>query len=240
MKDVKERAAARRWTTSSRSRSASSTRWPSSTATSPSAIRRGAARPSRIAIFRSTVLDDLGASSTTRAARGAGAQPHVGDDPVACWIAGRRGASSMDDYLRLTGQSAEELVAAMRPQAEDAVAQGPGPRGRGRRREHRGHRRDGRGVGPRAGRPQGEEDPDETVERLMADPVDADGAAHRPAAAEGPRHRGRERQGDHARAGRRAREAVDAGEGIRRARPQNLPRSGHPAQPSRPTDRSTT
>ena len=96
----------------------------------------------------------------------------------------------MSDYLRLTGQSAEEIVASMRPQAEDAVAKDLALEAVA----------DAENIEItdemieafiREQSTQGGENPDEMVERLMADPRHADLAADRSAAAESSRHRGR-------------------------------------------------
>jgi trigger factor len=76
----------------------------------------------------------------------------------------------MSDYLRLTGQSAEEIVASMRPQAEDAVAKDLALEAVA----------DAENIEIsdemieafiREQSTQGGENPDEMVERLMADPV---------------------------------------------------------------------
>jgi trigger factor len=71
-------------------------------------------------LFRSSVLDSLGAELTTPVPD-ALVQNRVAEMTRGMIQQLRARGIELDDYLRISGQSGEELLSAMRPQAEDAV-----------------------------------------------------------------------------------------------------------------------
>ena len=129
---------------------------------------------------------------------------------------------AVEDYLRVTGQTGEELAASVRPRAEDsvrkdlaleAVVAAEGIEVTDEMIE----------AWVREQAAEGDEDADSAVERLLGDPATTDGAPSGSRRAEGARHRRRARQADLARAGRGEGQVVDAGAGIRRARRKTNP-----------------
>ena len=75
----------------------------------------------------------------------------------------------MDDYLRISGQTAEELVEAMRPQAEDAVRKDLALEAVAAAESIEVTDEMVEALGARAGRRRSEEDADASVARLMGD-----------------------------------------------------------------------
>jgi trigger factor len=120
-------------------------------------------------IFRTTVLDDLAKQLTSELPE-ALVRSRMSEMTRSMLESLAARGMEMSDYLRLTGQSAEEIVASMRPQAEDGVAKDLALEAVA----------DAENVEItdemiesfiREQSTQGGEDPDEMVERLMADPV---------------------------------------------------------------------
>jgi trigger factor len=120
-------------------------------------------------IFRSTVLDDLAKQLTSELPE-ALVRSRMSEMTRSMLESLAARGMEMSDYLRLTGQSAEEIVASMRPQAEDGVAKDLALEAVA----------DAENVEIsdemieafiREQSTQGGENPDEMVERLMADPV---------------------------------------------------------------------
>ena len=101
----------------------------------------------------------------------------------------RRGMST-EQFLAITGQTSEDLVNELRPQAEESVARDLALEAVADAENDRGRRRAGRGLDPRAG---GVRRGGRRLGRRAADGRrrDADRAAHRPASSESPGHRGR-------------------------------------------------
>jgi trigger factor len=120
-------------------------------------------------IFRTTVLDDLAQQLTSELPE-ALVRSRMSEMTRSMLESLAARGMEMSDYLRLTGQSAEEIVASMRPQAEDAVAKDLALEAVA----------DAENIEIsdemieafiREQSTQGGENPDEMVERLMADPV---------------------------------------------------------------------
>ena len=120
-------------------------------------------------IFRTTVLDDLAKQLTSELPE-ALVRSRMSEMTRSMLESLAARGMEMSDYLRLTGQSAEEIVASMRPQAEDGVAKDLALEAVA----------DAENVEItdemieafiREQSTQGGENPDEMVERLMADPV---------------------------------------------------------------------
>ena len=120
-------------------------------------------------IFRTTVLDDLAKQLTSELPE-ALVRSRMSEMTRSMLESLAARGMEMSDYLRLTGQSAEEIVASMRPQAEDAVAKDLALEAVA----------DAENIEIsdemieafiREQSTQGGENPDEMVERLMADPV---------------------------------------------------------------------
>jgi len=120
-------------------------------------------------IFRTTVLDDLAKQLTSELPE-ALVRSRMSEMTRSMLESLAARGMEMSDYLRLTGQSAEEIVASMRPQAEDAVAKDLALEAVA----------DAENIDIsdemieafiREQSTQGGENPDEMVERLMADPI---------------------------------------------------------------------
>jgi trigger factor len=120
-------------------------------------------------LFRSTVLDDLAKQLTTELPEPLvrSRMSEMTRDMINS-LASR--GIEMGDYLRLTGQTADQIVEALRPQAEDSVAKDLALEAVA----------DAEGIDItdemvesfiREQATQGGDDPDETVARLMADPA---------------------------------------------------------------------
>ncbi|MDX6591898.1 MAG: trigger factor [Gaiellales bacterium] len=120
-------------------------------------------------LFRSTVLDDLAKQLTTELPEALvrSRMAEMTRDMINS-LASR--GIEMSDYLRLTGQTADQIVEALRPQAEDSVAKDLALEAVA----------DAEGIDItdemvesfiREQATQGGDDPDDTVSRLMADPA---------------------------------------------------------------------
>ena len=171
--------------------------------------------------FRSSVLDALGAELQTPVPD-ALVQSRLQSMTRSLSQTLQSRGIALEDYLRVTGMTTEDLVADMRTQAQDlvrkdlaleAVVAAEGIEVSDEMVE----------AWVREQAAEADEDVETAVRAADGRSGHADGAAAGPGRPEGARHRHRERQADHGRAGRGEREVVDAGEGNRAVERQIIP-----------------